>query len=56
MHPYTAQRIAAERLADLHRAAARPAVPEAWARARRWESLRRLLRFSAGAVRLSPRT
>jgi hypothetical protein len=46
MHPYTAQRMAAERLADLHRAARRPEIVDATPSGRR-PSLRRLIRLPA---------
>jgi hypothetical protein len=55
MHPYTAQQIAAERLADLHRAAARDTLVEARKPARRRLPLRRFLRLARSRPVMAPR-
>jgi hypothetical protein len=55
MHPYTAQQIAAERLADLHRAAAWDTLVASCRPARRRASLRRLLRPTRTSPAIAPR-
>ena len=55
MHPYTAQQIAVERLADLHRAAARDALVEARRPERRRASLRRFARLARTSPAVAPR-